>query len=52
MSKRDKAMIAALSNGSGAGVNITVNPSPGMNETELANIVSRQLAFQLRAGGI
>jgi hypothetical protein len=52
MSKRDKAMIAALSSGGGRGVNITVNPSPGMNETELANIVSRQLAFQLRAGGI
>jgi len=52
MSKRDKAMIAALSGGGGGGVNITVNPSPGMNETELANIVSRQLAFQLRAGGI
>ena len=52
MSKRDKAMIAALSGGGGGGVNITVNPSPGMNETELANIVSRQLAFQLRAGGV
>jgi phage-related protein len=49
LSKRDRAMIAMLSGGSG-GVNITVNPSPGMDERELAALVSRQLAFQLRKG--
>lgn len=50
LSKRDKAMIQMLSGGSGGGINITVNPSPGMDERELANLVSRQLAFQLRKG--
>jgi len=49
LSKRDKAMIEMLSGGAG-GINITVNPSPGMDERELANLVSRQLAFQLRKG--
>lgn len=49
LSKRDRAMIAMLSGG-GGGVNITVNPSPGMDERELAALVSRQLAFQLRKG--
>ena len=49
LSKRDKAMIDYLSAGAG-GINITVNPSPGMDERELANLVSRQLAFQLRKG--
>lgn len=36
----------------GAGINITVNPSPGMNEKELAAAVSRQLAFEIRKGTI
>jgi len=31
-------------------VNITVNPSPGMDETELAAMVSRELSFQMRRG--
>jgi len=48
LSKRDKAMIQLLSGG--GGVNITVNPAPGMDERELAAMVSRQLAFQLRKG--
>ena len=47
LSKRDKAMIDRLS---GGGIQITVNPSPGMDERELAALVSRQLAFQLRKG--
>ena len=47
LSKRDKAMIDRLS---GGGIQITVNPSPGMDERELAHLVSRQLAFQLRKG--
>jgi hypothetical protein len=48
LSKRDKAMIQLLSGG--GGINITVNPAPGMDERELAAMVSRQLAFQLRKG--
>jgi hypothetical protein len=47
LSKRDKAIIDRLS---GGGVQITVNPSAGMDERELAALVSRQLAFQLRKG--
>jgi hypothetical protein len=49
LSKRDKAMISMLA-GPAGGINITVNPSPGMDERELAALVSRQLAFQLRKG--
>jgi phage-related protein len=49
LSKRDKAMIEMLA-GNSQGINITVNPSPGMDERELAALVSRQLAFQLRKG--
>jgi phage-related protein len=51
LSKRDKAMIDYMSGGAGGGVQITVQPSPGMNETELANKVGRILAFQMRKGG-
>ena len=50
LSKRDRAMIAMLSGGGAGGINITVNPSPGMDERELAALVSRLLAFQLRRG--
>jgi len=50
LSKRDKAIIETLSGGRGSGVNITINPSAGMDERELASIVSRQIAFQLRKG--
>jgi hypothetical protein len=49
LSKRDRAMIEMLA-GPAGGINITVNPSPGMDERELAALVSRQLAFQLRRG--
>jgi hypothetical protein len=49
LSKRDRAMIAMLA-GPAGGISITVNPSPGMDERELAALVSRQLAFQLRKG--
>lgn len=49
LSKRDRAIITMLSGGQG-GINITVNPSPGMDEVELASLVSRQLALQLRRG--
>lgn len=34
------------------GINITVNPSPGMNEKALAEAVSRRLAFEIRKGTI
>lgn len=51
LSQRDKAIINQLSGG-GGGINITVNPSAGMNERELAAAVSRQLAFEIRRGTI
>ena len=50
LSKRDKAMIQLLAGGAG-GTTINVYPSPGMNESELASMVSRQIAFQMRKGG-
>ena len=52
LSTRDKAMIKLLSGGQGGGgMTINVYPSKGMNESELASVVSRQIAFQLRRGG-
>jgi hypothetical protein len=51
LSKRDKAMIKLLSGEKGAGMTVNVYPSPGMDETELASLVSRQIAFSLRRGG-
>lgn len=50
LSKRDKAMIDYMSGGSAGGVTIIVNPSAGMDERELADIVSRKLAQQMRRG--
>jgi len=38
--------------GLGGDVYVTVNPSPGMDEVELAKLVSRELAFQMRKGAI
>jgi hypothetical protein len=35
---------------SGTGVNITVQPSPGMNESELAKLVGIEMARQMRRG--
>jgi len=52
LSKRDKVLIDKLSGGGAGGINITVNPSQGMDEHELAANISRILGFQLRAGGI
>jgi len=49
LSARDRAMIELLA-GDSRGIQITINPSAGMDERELANLVSRQLAFQLRKG--
>jgi hypothetical protein len=50
LSKRDKAMIQYLSGGMGGGINIVVNPSQGMDENELAAIISRRLSHELRRG--
>ena len=50
LSKRDKAIISMLSGGAAGGATINVYSSPGMDEVELANIVSRQLAFSMRRG--
>lgn len=33
-------------------ISITVNPAPGMNETELAAAVSREITFQMRRGAV
>lgn len=50
LSKRDYAMIEALTAGGKGGINITVNPSAGMDERELADLVSRRIAFEIRKG--
>jgi phage-related protein len=52
LSKRDRAIIEVLANQSGVGPTINVYPSQGMDERELAEMVSRKLAFQMRRGGI
>jgi len=51
LSKRDRAMIDRLSGG-GAGATINVYPSQGMDERELAELVSRKLAYQMRRGAV
>jgi hypothetical protein len=51
LSARDRAMIKMLAgNSGGPSIQITVNPSAGMNERDLAEMVSRKLAFELRRG--
>jgi hypothetical protein len=50
LSQRDRAMIEMLSTSGGSGATINVYPSPGMNEVELANIVSRRLAKEMGKG--
>jgi phage-related protein len=54
LSERDKAIVKMFAGGSGAGTGPTINvyPSQGMDERQLAEIVSRKLAFQMRKGGI
>jgi hypothetical protein len=51
LSVRDRAIIDRLSGG-GAGKEVVINvyPSEGMDEKELAAIVSRQIAFATRRG--
>jgi hypothetical protein len=51
LSVRDRAIIRELSGG-GGGATINVYPSPGMDEEELAEMVSRKLAYQSRRGGM
>ena len=50
LSVRDRAIIDRLSGGGGKEIVVNVYPSEGMDERELASIVSRQIAFQLRKG--
>lgn len=53
LSKRDKALIQFLTKGNGKdGNTFNINPAPGMNEIDLAHMISRQIAFQTRKGGI
>ena len=51
LSKRDIAMINLLSGG-GGGLTVNVYPSPGMDEAEIASIVSREISFQMRRGSV
>ncbi len=53
LSNRDRAMIQMLAGSSTSGSSNVINvyPSQGMNEAELASMISRQIAFQLRRGG-
>ena len=50
LSKRDKAMIQLLAGGAGGGPVINVYPSQGMDETALADIISRKISFAMRKG--
>lgn len=53
LSKRDRALVTLLAGGGGgSGATVNVYPSEGMDETELAALVSRQIAFQMKRGGI
>jgi hypothetical protein len=52
LSQRDRALVQLLAGNQTTGDQIfNIYPSPGMNESELASMVSRQIAFQLRRGG-
>jgi phage-related protein len=50
LSKRDIAIMKTFAGGAGGGITINVQPSPGMDERELASLISRQLAVQLSRG--
>lgn len=54
MSKRDRYMIDLIKaqSGGAATINITVNPSAGMDESELAAAISREITFQMRRGAV
>lgn len=51
LSRRDRAIVAQLAGNGGPANIINVYPSPGMNESELAAMIDRTLAFRLRRGG-
>ena len=54
LSKRDYAIIDYLTGGmaGSGGATINVYPSPGMDEREIAEKVSRELAFMMRRGSV
>lgn len=54
LSARDRALIETLTANKtgGATISMVINPSPGMDERELATAISRQLAIQFRKGAI
>jgi len=45
-------MIQMLAGNQGGGATINVYPSQGMDENELAAIISRKIAFQMRMGAV
>lgn len=52
---KNRSLLEAINSGNGSAnmgnnISITVNPSPGMDEKELAAEVSRQIAFSMRRG--
>jgi len=51
LSQRDRAIVAQLAGNRGPANIINVYPSAGMNESELAAMIDRTLAFRLRRGG-
>lgn len=52
LSRRDKAMIDYLSGGVGGGMNINIYSQPGMDEMQLAKMVSREISFMMRRGSV
>ncbi len=50
LSKRDKAIIRELSGKQGGGMTFNVYPSAGMDESALAEMISRKIAFMTRKG--
>jgi hypothetical protein len=52
LSLLNKINYGGASGSTGSTVNITVNPSPGMDERELASVVSQELMRQMRRGSI
>jgi hypothetical protein len=52
LSLLNKMNYGGASGSTGSTVNITVNPSPGMDERELASVVSQELMRQMRRGSI
>lgn len=52
LSKRDKAMIQLLSGGNTNGMIINVYPPEGVDASEVASIVSREISFQMRKGAV